>query len=177
MPAPGDPAPARLDAGFADPSGALLLAPARRGCATRVAARAERLRDLTIRQCLSLPFGTLVGAAGAARLAGGALRWRSLGAILTQLLHLALVLAAAPLVVGGIRWLKARMMGRRGASPLQPWRDSGKLLRKRPVLAENASSSAEAAPYAARRRGAGRARAGAELRPRHGASRRWRTWC
>lgn len=71
-----------------------------------------------------------------------------LGTILAQLLHLGLVLAAAPLVVGVIRWLKARMMGRRGASPLQPWRDLEKLLRKRPVLAENASIVSEAAPYA-----------------------------
>ena len=63
----------------------------------------------------------------------------TLGAILSQLLHVALMVAAAPLVVGCIRWLKARMMGRVGASPLQPWRDLAKLLRKRPVLAENAS--------------------------------------
>lgn len=71
-----------------------------------------------------------------------------LGALLAQLLHLALMLAAAPLVVGVTRWLKARMMGRRGASPLQPYRDLEKLLRKRPVLAENASAVSEAAPYA-----------------------------
>ncbi|MCB4824536.1 respiratory chain complex I subunit 1 family protein [Roseicella aerolata] len=71
-----------------------------------------------------------------------------LGALLTQLLHIALMLAAAPLVVGVTRWLKARMMGRRGASPLQPLRDLDKLLRKRPVLAENASIVSEAAPYA-----------------------------
>ena len=70
------------------------------------------------------------------------------GAVLAQLLHLALMLAAAPLVVGVIRWLKARMLGRRGASPLQPWRDLDKLLRKTPVLAENASLVSEAAPYA-----------------------------
>ncbi|WP_241671456.1 respiratory chain complex I subunit 1 family protein [Dankookia rubra] len=70
------------------------------------------------------------------------------GAILTQVLHLALMLAAAPLVVGVTRWLKARMMGRRGASPLQPARDLDKLLRKTPVLAENASLVSEAAPYA-----------------------------
>lgn len=69
------------------------------------------------------------------------------GAILSQLLHLGLMLAAAPLVVGCIRWLKARMMGRRGASPLQPLRDLEKLLRKTPVLAENASIVSEAAPY------------------------------
>jgi formate hydrogenlyase subunit 4 len=70
-------------------------------------------------------------------------------AVLTQLLHLALVLAAAPLVVGGVRWLKARMMGRIGPHPLQPWRDLLKLLRKRPVLAENASWISRAAPYVA----------------------------
>ncbi|TDH59911.1 formate hydrogenlyase [Dankookia rubra] len=58
------------------------------------------------------------------------------------------MLAAAPLVVGVTRWLKARMMGRRGASPLQPARDLDKLLRKTPVLAENASLVSEAAPYA-----------------------------
>jgi len=72
----------------------------------------------------------------------------TIGGILTQALHVALMLAAAPLVVGVIRWLKARMMGRRGASPLQPLRDIDKLLRKTPVLAENASIVSEAAPYA-----------------------------
>ncbi len=72
---------------------------------------------------------------------------QALAAILTQLLHVALVVLAAPLLVGGIRWLKARMLGRRGASPLQPWRDLDKLLRKRPVLAENASAVSEVAPY------------------------------
>ncbi len=70
-----------------------------------------------------------------------------LGAILAQALHVALMLAAAPLLVGGIRWLKARMMGRVGAPPWQPWVDLLKLLRKRPVLAENASWISRAAPY------------------------------
>jgi formate hydrogenlyase subunit 4 len=69
--------------------------------------------------------------------------------VIAQLLHVGLVLAAAPLVVGGVRWLKARMMGRVGAHPLQPWRDILKLLRKRPVLAENASWISRAAPYVA----------------------------
>lgn len=81
--------------------------------------------------------------------------------IFTQLLHLALVLAAAPLVVGLVRWLKARLMGRVGADPLQPWRDIRKLLRKRPVLAFNASWISRAAPYA----GAGAAIAAAALIP------------
>jgi formate hydrogenlyase subunit 4 len=74
---------------------------------------------------------------------------QTLGGIITQLLHLALLLVVAPMVVGGIRWLKARMMGRRGASPLQPFRDLEKLLRKRPVLAENASVVSDVAPYVA----------------------------
>jgi len=67
----------------------------------------------------------------------------------TQLLHLALMLALAPLLVGCLRWLKARLLGRRGPDPLQPWRDLLKLLRKRPLLAESASLVSTAAPYVA----------------------------
>ena len=59
MPEPGDPAPARLEAGFADPVFALLLAPLA-GLRDWLAERAEWLRDLSLRQCLSLSFGTLV---------------------------------------------------------------------------------------------------------------------
>jgi formate hydrogenlyase subunit 3/multisubunit Na+/H+ antiporter MnhD subunit len=59
MPPPGDPRPARLDAGFADPSDALLLAPLAR-LRDAVVGQVERLRDLTLAQCLMLPFGTLV---------------------------------------------------------------------------------------------------------------------
>ena len=68
---------------------------------------------------------------------------------LTQLLHLALLLALAPVLTGFVRWLKARLLGRRGPHPLQPWRDFLKLLKKRPVLAENASIISRAAPYVA----------------------------
>ena len=81
--------------------------------------------------------------------------------VLAQLLHIALILAAAPLLTGVVRWLKARMMGRRGPHPLQPVRDLLKLLRKRPVLAENASAVSRAAPYVA----AGAAVAAAALVP------------
>ena len=66
--------------------------------------------------------------------------------LLAQLLHVALLLLLAPLVVGLIRFLKARLLGRRGPSPLQPWRDLRKLLRKRPVVAEHASVVTRAAP-------------------------------
>jgi formate hydrogenlyase subunit 4 len=83
-------------------------------------------------------------------MAGGALSvLAALGAALAQLLHLALMLAVAPLVLGLVRLLRARLTGRRGASPLQPWRDLLKLLRKRPVLADSASWISRAAPYAA----------------------------
>ena len=79
--------------------------------------------------------------------------------VLAQLLHIALVLAAAPVLTGVVRWLKARIMGRRGAHPLQPLRDLLKLLRKKPVMAENASAVSLAAPYLA----AGAAMAAAAL--------------
>lgn len=59
MPPPGDPAPARIEAGFADPSDALVLAPVAR-LRDAISAQVERLRDLTLAQCLMLPFGTLV---------------------------------------------------------------------------------------------------------------------
>jgi len=69
--------------------------------------------------------------------------------VLAQALHVALILAAAPVLTGAIRWLKARMMGRRGPHPLQPLRDLLKLLRKTPVLAENASAVSRVMPYVA----------------------------
>ena len=57
---PGDPCPGQFAARYADPAEAWLLAPLARW-RDAVAARAERLRDLTIRGCLSLSFATLVG--------------------------------------------------------------------------------------------------------------------
>lgn len=67
--------------------------------------------------------------------------------LLAQALHMALLLAAAPLVVGVIRTVKARLLGRRGPPLMQPWRDLVRLLRKQPVLAENASFVFRAAPW------------------------------
>jgi formate hydrogenlyase subunit 4 len=68
--------------------------------------------------------------------------------LVTFALHLALVGAMAPLAIGLARLVKARMLGRRGAALEQPWRDLLRLLRKEPVLAENASVLFAAAPYA-----------------------------
>lgn len=67
-------------------------------------------------------------------------------AVLALLLHLALMLAAAPLLVGGIRTLEARLLGRAGPPLLQPWRDLRRLARKERVLAENASLLFRVAP-------------------------------
>jgi formate hydrogenlyase subunit 4 len=67
---------------------------------------------------------------------------------LTQLLQIALVLALAPLLSGVTRKIKARLLRRRGASIVQPYRDLLKLIRKEAVVAENASWLFRAAPYA-----------------------------
>jgi formate hydrogenlyase subunit 4 len=69
-------------------------------------------------------------------------------AFVAQLLHLALMLVAAPLLLGVIRTVKARLMGRIGPPVSQPVRDLLRLFRKQPVLAENASLLFRAVPLA-----------------------------
>jgi len=66
------------------------------------------------------------------------------GAALLQAL---LYAALAPLLVGWIRKLKARLQNRRGAPVLQPWRDLRKLLLKEARVAHTASPLFRAAPY------------------------------
>jgi formate hydrogenlyase subunit 4 len=51
-------------------------------------------------------------------------------AALATLLQVIAVVAAAPLVVGGMRQVRARLEGRAGGGIGQPWRDLRKLLRK-----------------------------------------------
>ncbi|RUQ74692.1 formate hydrogenlyase [Azospirillum doebereinerae] len=60
---------------------------------------------------------------------------------------MALVLVLAPLLTGWIRLVKARLVGRRGPSPVQPYRDLMRLLRKEVVLARNASWLFRSVPY------------------------------
>ncbi len=72
----------------------------------------------------------------------------SLIGLATLLLHVALMLALAPLLVGFIRTIKARVLGRVGPPVVQPWRDLLRLARKQPVVAENASWLFHAAPAA-----------------------------
>jgi len=66
------------------------------------------------------------------------------GAALLQAL---LYAALAPLLVGWIRKLKARLQNRRGAPVLQTWRDLRKLLVKEARVAHTASPLFRAAPY------------------------------
>jgi formate hydrogenlyase subunit 4 len=61
--------------------------------------------------------------------------------------QMALVLAAAPLVLGLVRKVKARLTRRRGPPVLQVYRDLARLLRKEAVLADNASWLFRAVPY------------------------------
>jgi len=66
--------------------------------------------------------------------------------VLAQALHVAVVLLAAPVAVGWVRLVKARLLGRRGPPLMQPWRDLLRLARKQPVLADNASMVFRVAP-------------------------------
>ena len=66
---------------------------------------------------------------------------------LLELLQLALLLVAAPLLTGLVRKVKARLNGRVGPGLLQPYRDLWRLLRKEVVLAPNASWLFRTSPY------------------------------
>jgi len=57
-----------------------------------------------------------------------------------------LTLALSPGLVGLVRLLKARMQGRRGPGPLQPYRDLAKLLNKESVVSNRVSWIFHAAP-------------------------------
>lgn len=67
--------------------------------------------------------------------------------LLVQGTQMMLVLLLAPLLTGWVRFVKARLNRRRGPSPIQPYRDLLKLIRKDAVLADNASWLFRVAPY------------------------------
>ncbi len=69
--------------------------------------------------------------------------------LLAQLVHIALVGAAAPTLSGIQGWLETRLAGRVGTPVLQPWRDLRRLMRKQSVAAESASGVTELAPLVA----------------------------
>ena len=56
------------------------------------------------------------------------------------------MLAFAPLIQGVMRSLRARLQGRPGPSPLQPYRDLLKLARKEALIPEGSSVLVLAAP-------------------------------
>jgi formate hydrogenlyase subunit 4 len=64
-----------------------------------------------------------------------------------QALQMLVVLAAAPLLAGFVRKVKARALGRKGPPLIQPYRDLLRLIRKEAVIAENASWLFRATPY------------------------------
>jgi formate hydrogenlyase subunit 4 len=66
--------------------------------------------------------------------------------LLAQILHIGLVAAAAPSLLGIVAWLQGRLAGRAGPPLMQPWWELTKLLRKQTVLAESASALAEDGP-------------------------------
>ncbi|HET6368642.1 MAG TPA: NADH-quinone oxidoreductase subunit H [Pseudomonadales bacterium] len=68
-------------------------------------------------------------------------------AILAALAQTLVVAAAAPLLVGLIRTLKARLVGRRGPNPWQPYADLVKLLQKEAVVSETTSWVFAVTPY------------------------------
>lgn len=70
-----------------------------------------------------------------------------MSAIIWQLAQIFLVVAISPLITGWVRFCKARLNARVGASPLQPYRDIFRLLQKEAVVAHSASWLFRAAPY------------------------------
>ena len=70
-----------------------------------------------------------------------------ISALLVQSMQMLLVLAAAPLLTGFVRKVKARLLRRRGPPIVQPYRDIMRLLKKEVVVAENASWIFRVAPY------------------------------
>jgi len=70
-----------------------------------------------------------------------------IGAFITAIVQLVLMLAIAPLVTGVIRTMKARLQVRRGPGILQPYQELLKLFRKGMVIPDTASWIFEATPY------------------------------
>ena len=68
-------------------------------------------------------------------------------ALLVEALQALLTLALAPGLIGLVRFLKARLQGRRGAPLWQPYRDLRRMLRQEVVLSTDASWLFRAAPF------------------------------
>jgi formate hydrogenlyase subunit 4 len=68
-------------------------------------------------------------------------------AYLAVFVQTAIAVAAAPALVGFIRWLKARLQGRQGATPWQPYFELWKLFGKEVVMSHTASWMFTATPF------------------------------
>ncbi len=66
--------------------------------------------------------------------------------VFTEIVHLALVLLAAPMTAGAMAWLEARLAGHVGPSILLPWHHLIRLSRKTAVIPESASRALSLAP-------------------------------
>jgi formate hydrogenlyase subunit 4 len=69
------------------------------------------------------------------------------GDLLLALVQVLVVTAGAPLLVGALRTLKARLVGRRGPRVLQPYADLAKLFRKEAVVSTTTSWIFRITPY------------------------------
>ena len=69
------------------------------------------------------------------------------GDLLLALVQVLVVAAGAPLLVGALRTLKARLVGRRGPRILQPYADLAKLFRKEAVVSTTTSWVFRITPY------------------------------
>jgi formate hydrogenlyase subunit 4 len=63
------------------------------------------------------------------------------------LLQAGVFVAAAPLLLGGVKWLKCYLQNRAAPPLWQPYRDLARLFRKQPVMADNASWLFRITPY------------------------------
>jgi formate hydrogenlyase subunit 4 len=67
--------------------------------------------------------------------------------LIVQILQMALVVALAPLLTGYIRKIQARLVRRRGAAMVQPYRDLLRLMRKDVIMPDSASWLFRVVPY------------------------------
>jgi len=67
--------------------------------------------------------------------------------VILAVIQVLVVTAGAPLLVGALRTLKARLVGRRGPRVLQPYANLAKLLRKEAVVSTTASWIFRVTPY------------------------------
>jgi len=68
--------------------------------------------------------------------------------IVIALVQVVLFVVLAPVLIGVIRQVRARLEGRAGAGIWQPWRDLRKLLAKDPVRAQDSSAVSDRQPSA-----------------------------